>query len=281
MRYQSALYTIINEKIIQNVMVLPTLPNIAIKLQKTIDDPDVSLQSVSQVISQDPALSLSILKVANSALFGRTVKVTSLSQAVTRIGLTRIKSISIALALSQIYISKNEIVDVYLKKSWQETINVASVAIALLSFYKKTHKHSSLCLHTFTLAAMVHNVGALPILTEAEKHPDIFANPTFIKEATVELSPVIGGDIMKTWEMPKEFIGIVERWSDLTYLPDEVTYIDFLRAGALYHQMITDAEVQESLMERFIEKELIPDLDFMESEEFIEVKKSIQDMFSS
>lgn len=281
MGHQSALYTIVHTKLMQDALVLPTLPKIAIKIQETIEDPEVNLHKISHVISQDPALSLSILKVANSALLGRTVKATSLNQAVTRIGLTRIKSISTAMALSQIYISENEIVDMYFKKYWQKTVDVASVAIALMSFYLQKNKHSPLCLHTFTLAAMLHNIGVLPILTESERHAHVLENPTFIQEAIRKLSPAIGGDIMKVWGMPEEFTELVSHWSDLSILSQKLNYIDFIRAGAAYHHVFKNPQTCEVLMQSFIKKGMLPDQAFMRSHEFIEMKKNIKEMFSN
>lgn len=53
----------------------------------------------------------------------------------------------------------------YLQRSWSKTINVASVAMYLLTFYLRTNKHSPLTLDTVTLASLLHNVGVLPILT--------------------------------------------------------------------------------------------------------------------
>ena len=192
MATENALYIILIEKIKQDALVLPTLPKIALKVREAADDPDVNLNAMSDIISQDPALSLGILKVANNAIMGRSVKVETVNQAVTRIGLRQIKSIATAMALEQVFISDNDIISMYLKKSWDKTIEIASVAIALMTFYKAENKHSSLALDTLTLAALIHNVGVLPILTEAENHPDVFANPTFLQQAIVKLSSPIG-----------------------------------------------------------------------------------------
>ena len=60
---------------------------------------------MSTIIAQDPALSIGLLKVANSALMGRAVKVEGVNQAVTRIGLREIKSIATAMAIEQ-YLSR-------------------------------------------------------------------------------------------------------------------------------------------------------------------------------
>ena len=71
---------------------------------------------MSDIIAQDPALSVGMIKVANSALLGRSVKVETINQAVTRIGLRQIKSIATAMAVEQVFVSENKIVALYLKK---------------------------------------------------------------------------------------------------------------------------------------------------------------------
>ena len=94
MATENALYTILTEKIKQDTLVLPTLPEVALKVRSAADDPDINLNQMSDIIGQDPALSVGMLKVANSAILGRAVKVESVNQAVTRIGLRQIKSIA-------------------------------------------------------------------------------------------------------------------------------------------------------------------------------------------
>ena len=191
MAAENALYVILMEKIKQDALVLPTLPEVALKVRQASDDPDINLGQISDIIGQDPALALGMIKVANSALLGRSVKVETVSQAVTRIGLSQIKGISTAMALEQVFVSKNDIVASYMNKSWQKTIDIASVAISLMSLYLKDNKHTPLTLEVITLASLIHNIGVLPILTEAEQHPDVFANPTFIQQAINKLAVVL------------------------------------------------------------------------------------------
>ena len=139
---ENALYTILVEKIKQGSLVLPTLPEIALKVREAADDPDVNLNRMSDIIGHDPALSMGMIKVANSAVLGRSVKVETVNQAVTRIGLRQIKSIATAMALEQVFVSENDIVAMYLKKSWTKTVDVASVAIALMTFFLQENKHT-------------------------------------------------------------------------------------------------------------------------------------------
>jgi len=277
---ENALYTILVEKIKQEALVLPTLPEIALKVREAADDPDISLAKMSDIIAHDPALSMGILKVANSAVLGRSVKVETVNQAVTRIGLRQIKSIATAMALEQVFISENEIVALYLKKSWAKTVDVASVAISLMTLYLRDHKHSPLMLDTLTLAALIHSIGVLPILTEAESHPDVFANPTFLQQAIIKLASNVGAEITYAWQLSEDFTEIVKRWSDLTLLPTEIHYLDFIRAGAIYHDIFKNESTKEVLLKSYVSKGLLPEIDFMQSDEFQEMFTDVKAMFS-
>lgn len=280
MSAENALYTILVEKIKQDALVLPTLPEIALRVREAADDPDINLNAMSDIISHDPALSLGMVKVANSAVLGRSVKVETLGQAVTRIGLRQIKSIATAMAIEQVFVSESDIISMYLKKSWDKTVEVSSVAIALMTFYLQENKHSPLALDTLTLAALIHNIGVLPILTEAEQHPSVFANPSFLQQAIIKLASQIGGEVTRAWGLSEEFSEIVEHWSDLTLLPSEPHYLDFVRAGAIYHGIFKNPATQEALLRSFVSKGVMPSDDFMEKEEFKEVVNNAKAMFS-
>jgi HD-like signal output (HDOD) protein len=280
MATENALYIILLEKIKQDALVLPTLPRIALQVRSAADDPKVNLGKMGDVIGHDAALSLGMLKVANSALLGRSVKVETVHQAVTRIGLRQIKSLATAMAIEQVFVSENEVVSMYMKKTWEKTIDVASVAISLMTVYLRTHKHSPLTLDSLTLASLVYNIGVLPILTEAENHADIFANPTFLQQAISKLSPKIGGAVTKAWGFSDEFTDLVEHWNDLTVLPAEAHYLDFIRAGAIYHNVFKNESTKEVLLKSYLKKGVIPEEDFMESEEFLDMVANVKSMFS-
>ncbi len=280
MAASNALYTILAEKIKQDTLVLPTLPEVALRVRTAADDSEINLNQMSDIIAQDPALSLGMLKVANSAILGRKIKVETVPQAVTRIGLTQIKSIATAMALEQVFVSQNDIVKLYMNKAWEKTIDIASVAISLMTLYLKEHKHTSLSLDTITLAALVHNIGVLPILTEAENHSDVFPNPTFLQQAIIKLSGKIGGTITRAWGFSDEFTLLAESWSDLTILPNEVHYLDFIRAGAIYHNVFKNEATKEALLANYTKKGILPEASYMECDEFSAMCEDVKAMFS-
>ncbi|MFW8590591.1 HDOD domain-containing protein [Glaciecola sp. 2405UD65-10] len=277
MSTQNALLTILVEKINNDTLVLPTLPAIALKVRKAADDPNVNLQGLAEVVGQDPSLSARLVKIANSAYLGRTVKVSSTSQAVTRIGLAQVKNISTALAMEQLFVSKNEVVKAYMASHWNKTVDMVANAMAAMLLYKTSNKDNSLSLDTMTLSALVADIGALPVLTEAERHDSVFANSSFLDVAIDKLSGRIGGSIMREWQFNEIFIEAAEHWRDTEYQESSIGYLDFIRVGAALTNNIDDAE---AVLNTAIERGLFADLDVFESDEFTELRDNAKAIFA-
>ena len=278
MSTQNALLTILVEKINNDTLVLPTLPAIALKVRKAADDPNVNLNAMGDVIGKDPSLSMRMIKIANSAYLGRTVKVTSIGQAVTRIGLRQIKNISTALAMEQLFVSKNKVVGDYMKREWANTINVVAYSMAALQLYINRTKKRELSLDTMTLAALIHNIGVLPILTEAERHEEVFANPTFLEVAIDKLSGRIGASIMRAWGFDDEFTMVAENWNDLAVMPDHLSYVDFVRIGAALAGKMDNQK--DAVLNLAIQRGALTDIKELTTDEFKEMCASAKQIFA-
>ncbi|MBT1064800.1 HDOD domain-containing protein [Bowmanella sp. Y26] len=277
MSTENALLTILVEKINNDTLVLPTLPAIALKVRRTADDPEVNLNKMADVIGQDPALSARIIKISNSAYMGRTVKVETIHQAVTRIGLRQVKNIATALAMEQLFVSKNQIVHEHINQVWQQTIEVVANAMAALQLHTEKTKQKRLNLDIITLAALVHNIGVLPIFTEAERHDDVFANPTFLSVAVQKLSGRIGGVILREWGFHDELVEVAENWRNLSYMPESLTYLDFVRLGAALSGLM--GSQKDGVMNITQQKGLFEDLSALDGDEFKTMRDNARMIF--
>lgn len=276
MSTQTALLTILVEKINNDTLVLPTLPAIALKVRRAADDPNINLNSMADVIGQDPSLSARMVKIANSAYLGRTVKVTSTTQAVTRIGLAQVKNIATALAMEQLFVSKNALIKSYMDKKWQDTVSLVANAMAVMLQYKTNNKDNSLSMDTMTLSGLVADIGALPVLTEAERHDCVFANPAFLDVAVDKLAGRIGGSIMRSWEFNEIFIEVAERWRDLEYSTANVSYLDFVRVGAALSGYIPNPDEVLSMAQQ---RGVFQDINELQSAEFVEMRDNAKAIF--
>ncbi|KKO47116.1 histidine kinase [Arsukibacterium ikkense] len=278
MSAQRALLIILDEKIRADRLVLPTLPDIALRVRERADDPQISLQQMAEVISQDPALSARMIKVANSAFMGRSIQVNSLNQAVTRIGLSQIKNISIAMAMEQLFVSQHQQVQQQLDRLWRDSVQTASVAVACLQFYKARYSQCKLSSDVMALAALVHNIGALPVLIEAERHPEVFGHPAFMQTLIDKIAAVIGLKIMQSWGFAAEFMPVVKHWR-LAQSEPEASYTDFIRLAALSRGYYRPEQAQPLLAD-YVARDLIPVPEFMQQHDIAQRYQDVRALFN-
>ena len=219
-----------------------------------------------------------MIKIANSAYMGRSVKVASISQAVTRIGLRQIKNISTALAMEQLFVSKNDVVARYLQEEWKNTVNVVANSMAVLQLYIARTKNREMSMDAMTLAALVHNIGVLPILTEAERHPEVFANPTFLEVAIDKLSGRIGASIMREWAFGDVFVDVAKHCKDLSFIPENVSYVDFVRVGAALAGSMESQK--DAVLNLAVQRDVVDDIAVLHSDEFAELSAAARQIFA-
>ncbi|WP_076543033.1 HDOD domain-containing protein [Shewanella sp. UCD-KL21] len=267
------------KKLKDDALVLPTLPEVAMRVQEVVSNPNSSLKQVGDIIGQDAAISARIIKVANSALYSRGNKAENISAAVNRIGLVQIKTIVTSVALEQLFISTNEMVWEVMDEVWQTSIEVTAAAGALLAIYNKRNPNKKLDAETLTLAGLVHNIGALPVLSEAETRPDTFTSIEQLRGLVRKMQGPIGRAILKTWDFAPELMEVVERWADLHYLSEQVTYLDFIRSAAYYSGELRAGPELELRLALFATRGLPVTPEDLESDEFLDVYHSIKQSY--
>jgi HD-like signal output (HDOD) protein len=78
---------------------LPTLSEVAHALIKTLNDDNCSVQQVSDLIARDPAMTAKLLRLANSAAFGLPRGVSSIDDAISLVGMSKVRTLSMASCL--------------------------------------------------------------------------------------------------------------------------------------------------------------------------------------
>ncbi len=71
---------------VKAVRKLLMLPSIAVQVLKALENEDCGMAEIVQIILRNPAVSMRILKVANSAIYGRTRSVSTVKDAVSMLG---------------------------------------------------------------------------------------------------------------------------------------------------------------------------------------------------
>ena len=280
MTAQQQLLQILQHKIQHDELVLPTLPDIALKVRQRSADPNVSLIEMADIIAQDPALAARMIKVANSAFMGRSIKVNTLNQAVTRIGLSQIRNIAVAMALEQVFVSKHKQVQQQLDMLWQSSIDVACIAAACLAYYNGRVPRSGLNKDVLTLMALVHNIGALPLITEAERQQDLLGDSRFLLFVATRLATDVSVRILFAWSFDEPFHQVALNWQKLQPEKPGPGYTDFIRLAVIARDGYSDKDVQQRLLDYYVNLQLVPQPDFMQHPEIQTVYQDVRAMFS-
>jgi len=90
-------------EVIQNLGELPPLPQVATRVIRITANLDTSTEQLQNLIRTDQALSSQILKVANSAMFGRMREITTLTQAILTLGFSTTRSVVLASSVKNLF----------------------------------------------------------------------------------------------------------------------------------------------------------------------------------
>ncbi len=74
------------EELVERVDRLPVTPSVHARVQRMVRDADASVRELSEAILGDPSLTAQVLRLANSAAYGRSRTVGTVSQAVVLLG---------------------------------------------------------------------------------------------------------------------------------------------------------------------------------------------------
>jgi HD-like signal output (HDOD) protein len=88
---------------IANLGDLPPLPQVADQVLRLSANPEATAGDFHQVIALDPALASQVLRISNSTAFGMMREVTTLTQAITTLGVSALKSVVLASSARNLY----------------------------------------------------------------------------------------------------------------------------------------------------------------------------------
>ncbi len=192
----------LQDDIHHNKIKLPTQPEIAVKIREIEEDENILPAKVASIISLDPGLAARIIRIANSPLMRGTTEISSLQNAVTRLGLSFVCHTVVGLAMEQIFQATHELIDKYMYQVWNESTEVAAYSHVIAKNF------TSLPPEMASLAGLMHRVGILPLLTYAADHNELLEDEILLKDLIHTYHPTIGESILKAWDFPEEIVNI-------------------------------------------------------------------------
>ena len=217
-------------------LVLPTLPEVALKIREAVESDNTSAQQIAETLTQDASLSARLIQVANSPLYRTRNPIDDLQQAVTRLGIRLVRDLVISLAMKQIFQATSDVLDHHFRNAWNAAVEVAAICRMLATTIPGIQPEQAL------LAGLIHNIGSLPILVMAEDDDELFQDSEALGAIIWELQGPVGELILKTWNFPPHMIEVVKECHNFSYKHDgdshlvDVVQVALLQGGHIDEQ---------------------------------------------
>ena len=261
---EDRLYRAVVDALAEDRLVLPTLPEVAMRVGQICGDPNASASRIAVEVSRDPAIAVRLLRVANSSALRGAKRIDSVPQAVARLGLGLLRSLVTGLALEQLFIAKSPSLRERLRRSWTHSLEVAALAQVLASHCTMLRPELAM------LGGLVHEIGSLPVLRMAESLSDPPPEAKAVDAVMRKLQPRVGPMILKAWNFPEELIDVPAMWMDFGRSHDgPPDYVDVVTVAALQsHEGRSGrfAAIDRSRTPAFLKLDLSPEVDVFELE---------------
>lgn len=215
-------------------LMVPSMPDIALKVREAAQDPEGDMNLIARLIQAEPSLAARIVRVANSPIYRGQSSITNLRVAVSRLGIKVTRDSVMSFSLQHVFDTKSPVLKQKMNELWRQSTLIASISVALARVEPKLDADRAL------LAGLLHNIGALPILSYAESFPQLSDRPELFEAIVNKQSSKIGEMILRRWQFDNDFITVVRECRDWQRDPDpRADYCDIVLLAQLYSYIDT------------------------------------------
>ncbi len=215
----------------KNQFKLPSLPDIAFRIKSLIDKDTTSADDVAKLVAADPAITVKLIKACNSPLYRGFTEISSCKDAVVRLGMGTTRQLVTIFSMRELFKSKRKELESAMDTLWQHSREVAAIAYVLADITPGLNKDHAL------LAGLIHDIGAIPIITYAEGYVDLWADEKNLHDAIRDLKHEVGALMLKQWGFSDDLLQVVqesENWGFDSGV-DEPTYADLIIVSQIHH----------------------------------------------
>ncbi|MGD7035605.1 HDOD domain-containing protein [Methylotuvimicrobium buryatense] len=185
---------------------LTSPPAIYFELKKTIEDPYKSIIDAGEIINKDPALSIRLLKLVNSAFFGFPSRIVTISHAITLIGTQELQNLVLStLIIDRFSMLPNGMLSMH--DFWAMSLRSALTAKELAAHWDTNENDEAIF-----ICGLLHEIGKLVFyrrIPELAREVGLLVESTNADEIETERSIIgfdhyeTGAELAKLWKLPE------------------------------------------------------------------------------
>lgn len=211
------------ELIREQMDALPILPSTVVRIMEVTSNPESSANDLMQALLPDQSLCVTVLKLANSVLFGRPQRVDSLTTAIMVLGFKEVQSIALIKAIVNSFRELQMNNSAALEQFWEHSF-LAAMAAKYIAYDLRFSPN------TFFMAGLIHDIGKLVMLLTfgAEYDPALWLAPFSTRERLQAEQAqfgfhhaTVGGQLLQQWHFPANLLAAVEHHHQPALAPVE------------------------------------------------------------
>lgn len=233
-------------ELVQGVRGLVTLPDVFIRINQLVENPDSTVAQIAEAIGRDPAFTVRLLRVANSPFYGFSSSIDTVSKAVSVIGTSQIRNLALSTAIASSFDGlPNELVS--MDNFWRHSLYCALAARLLARQAGRCDAEA-----VFT-AGLLHDIGELvifnrlPELARQALQLELDSAETIgVHEAELRVigfdHAEVGGELARQWKLPallEECIACHHAPQAAQHYPREVSIVHIANALAVMAELDT------------------------------------------
>jgi len=191
---------------------LPRLKQVLQELLEMVNQNEVNFAELAEKMAQDQILAARMLRMANSSYFGGAKTISSISDAIIRVGSGPVRTLVVASVLSGAF---PKLTTLDLNEYWANTFEIATIAAQIAP-------KAGLDANTAFTTAVLHNIGELMIhsllpedATEIEKRVEGGEARFDIQHKLLgTTSPALGAKLAKSWQFPDDMVNAIHYFND-------------------------------------------------------------------
>lgn len=204
--------------LVKMITQIPTQPTLYMQITTALQSPDASVDEIAELVAHEPAVSAKLLQLVNSPLLALRGRVTSVRDATSLLGLTRLRSLVLATCLFRQF-NGSKCPSFSMSKFEATSLKIASWASAIAKGESRDKQVADMA---FT-ASLLHNFGVLLLaanLPEAYDQVLRKAKEQRVSIAWTELEVFgathaeVAGAILASWGIPFSIVNAVGRYPE-------------------------------------------------------------------
>ena len=205
--------------IFSKIKQLPVIPKLLHELMQDFSNDNSRIEDIAKKIAMDQVISAKVLKMANSAAYRRGAEITSIEQAVIRLGFNALRSLVVASGLMTSFRTPSNFDK---NKFWVDNFQVATIAKSLAADCRAIEPETA-----FT-CALLHNIGELLIQSTLPEEASLInmaiSRGTSRIDAQREMLGYdysqVGAELAKRWSLSETFVrAIAQQLDPLSFDP--------------------------------------------------------------